>query len=1294
MERLLDEIIPTKRKEDINEPFYEFFDNIDNNYDNALNFVSEVTGVNRKFINDYILKNINRLNEPLDSYLKANILQNLGFRKSLGTDALKFIPTSNLSSAINQYKTTLINNNPGLFSAFKRKIGKELKVPTDKVNKLHISDDDFTRALFVPFSIFMRNRLNDIDDIKNIINLGGNPIHALSQPGSVIDRLWKRGFTDDDILKILMNRQDNSWQTEIANVVRNVPDNKIATKLLTETPTYKPTLNYTPIELLAYSKLHGYPIHPNLPRGSEHNRRLLAATLENMNIAPEFRLHENTGADFSANSIVLLNNAVNKLSKSRIKTGRFPGLLYPKHYNSPGNSFANVNLGTLEEPKISDHIYGETPSIDAIRTYPNRKEAENTINLSFAKVYKQMLKDGEYGISKSLLDDVIKAGGNVDAVPNARALKFNEGNPIWSIFEDTKDYPIYPGLHYIFKHGGKINKFAGGGSRSRMSSVQAAMQAQKDKEEGIAKIILLPEVDVFAPYNASDYAADKTVRDTNIGFKDPLDWRFEQIMGHKDKADTYEKEGVEAATAKKQEYNDMQKYLAASAAGSAAMTLPFLGAAALGNGAVSSTVAGINKVLTNPYVDAVLTADMANEARKDIVSGNVTPMTALEVLPFGRLAKPIYKGVVQPGMELFNSPLTGNWIKIGNREYRFKPGYLGMNGTPIESRAITEEPLVKFLNAARQGDKEAKAALKVSGMGIKDVRKLVTEKYGVAAAKKPIIESNVGLGGEPWIKELPIEEGRYYRQVGPDALDSYKANGVVSQFNKYGNNPTRYEVPMFTKGKPSLYREETKKYGDVWVVSKPKSNLEWESVNGAAVSPKYNGEFNSAPISEFDFYQYDPAKGYVKLDEGLNLPNGINFSRTPHIDYLNGLSEQQQIEYLTQNGLNDQWLWTLKNNPDYLENALSKAPIPNISTPQITTNQEALRGPLVERANSFQSGGILENTMSGSSGDNTTPATWEELVEYEQQLANKKEVPLYDYKAKIVSIPDTFTTLPEFLKHGEAGYRDPIGVSTMSEANGINYTDYEDFLNKSYGDWEEYDPQYHGKELGLTFEEYINNQLLKQKYNGMKNPIFIGGSTNDARYKYFQQHPELITDIKEISKELGVPAQAIASRLAHEGFVDDQIAYNNAFNDSPSKFDLNSVRAANDYKELLGNYYQHFGLDLVGSQIYNGEVTVPEKYKNFYSIEEGEGQTNERGEEGRWINLKNNKAGIVLMAARMAADAERIKKDFPNADESTIATYLPIYYNRANPKQYILNRLKNGKSVGYATDTRIADLFK
>ena len=58
------------------------------------------------------------------------------------------------------------------------------------------------------------------------------------------------------------------------------------------------------------------------------------------------------------------------------------------------------------------------------------------------------------------------------------------------------------------------------------------------------------------------------------------------------------------------------------------------------------------------------------------------------------------------------------------------------------------------------------------------------------------------------------------------------------------------------------------------------------------MSPTVNGEFNKAPISNFDFYLYHPNKGYLKLDSNLNMPNGMMVSRTPHIDYLNGLSKE------------------------------------------------------------------------------------------------------------------------------------------------------------------------------------------------------------------------------------------------------------------------------------------------------------------------------------------------------------------------------------------------------------------
>lgn len=112
-------------------------------------------------------------------------------------------------------------------------------------------------------------------------------------------------------------------------------------------------------------------------------------------------------------------------------------------------------------------------------------------------------------------------------------------------------------------------------------------------------------------------------------------------------------------------------------------TLPAIGAAAFG--------------LANPAIgEAALTSGFGSHGLSKWMNGEVNgpmdaAMTALEVAPLGRLAKPVYEGVVQPGMRLFNSPLTGNWTKIGNREYRLSPNGLGANSNTLESKVASPQ---------------------------------------------------------------------------------------------------------------------------------------------------------------------------------------------------------------------------------------------------------------------------------------------------------------------------------------------------------------------------------------------------------------------------------------------------------------------------------------------------------------------------------------------------------------------------------------------------------------------------
>ena len=50
---------------------------------------------------------------------------------------------------------------------------------------------------------------------------------------------------------------------------------------------------------------------------------------------------------------------------------------------------------------------------------------------------------------------------------------------------------------------------------------------------------------------------------------------------------------------------------------------------------------------------------------------------------------------------LGTSSYTGKWTQFGNRYYRFKPGYIGMNGVPVESRIIDSKLMNTINNSQR-----------------------------------------------------------------------------------------------------------------------------------------------------------------------------------------------------------------------------------------------------------------------------------------------------------------------------------------------------------------------------------------------------------------------------------------------------------------------------------------------------------------------------------------------------------------------------------------------------------------
>jgi hypothetical protein len=78
-----------------------------------------------------------------------------------------------------------------------------------------------------------------------------------------------------------------------------------------------------------------------------------------------------------------------------------------------------------------------------------------------------------------------------------------------------------------------------------------------------------------------------------------------------------------------------------------------------------------------------------------LAEGALSGMMITELAPAVKYANEL----AGRGFNFLNSPLTGKWTTFGNKQYRFKPGYLGMNGTPVESRAI--KPKIRMYRGSR-----------------------------------------------------------------------------------------------------------------------------------------------------------------------------------------------------------------------------------------------------------------------------------------------------------------------------------------------------------------------------------------------------------------------------------------------------------------------------------------------------------------------------------------------------------------------------------------------------------------
>ena len=172
----------------------------------------------------------------------------------------------------------------------------------------------------------------------------------------------------------------------------------------------------------------------------------------------------------------------------------------------------------------------------------------------------------------------------------------------------------------------------------------------------------------------------------------------------------------------------------------------------------------------------------------------------------------------------------------------------------------------------------------------------------------------------------------------------------------------------------------------------------------------------------------------------------------------------------------------------------------------------------------------------------------------------------------------------------------------------------------------------------------FNDDGSKKYQNGGKRR-YIGGSTNEARQKYFDTDKEFTDSVKVIAKRYNINPNLLASRMAKEGPIDKAINY---YNDTNGKFDRREVHGSD------------WGLDDTGNNLNEGIITLKEPYLSYYDEE----FFNEKGREVNSVYSPNWNFGISATAAELEYRRNEMKKRFPNLSDEQLDAAASAAFNR------------------------------
>lgn len=205
---------------------------------------------------------------------------------------------------------------------------------------------------------------------------------------------------------------------------------------------------------------------------------------------------------------------------------------------------------------------------------------------------------------------------------------------------------------------------------------------------------------------------------------------------------------------------------------------------------------------------------------------------------------------------LGTSSYTGKWTQFGNREYRFKPGYLGMNGTPVESRAIKITPENAASITPEQWTVAQDAAIARGDMA--EAQRLRDLHFKVSAPKTAVVDIN----GNP---QLVIHKT-------PNTFTVFDNNRSIGKLNWFATPNAYGKNGVFATGAGKNPRT-MKLYVNMRNAHKPTID---EGIEPAYIN---QGEDGILGIVDKDMTNYftssrDAGKGFM-MSGGVDNPNAL-----------------------------------------------------------------------------------------------------------------------------------------------------------------------------------------------------------------------------------------------------------------------------------------------------------------------------------------------------------------------------------------------------------------------------------